>query len=156
MPWLVSQSIAGFVSLCLMMYSLNIKELSINFLLIPLIVNGIGDGLAEPIGIRFGKYRYKARALWYEGRLCSGTFHRTLEGSACVFFSGVLSVSVLYNEWQTKTRFLVALFSVPIGMTAAEAFAPHTWDTPFLFLVGAALVWFLFDCVPDNFNFPYM
>ena len=94
MPWLVSQSIAGFVSLCLMMYYLNIKELSINFLLIPLIVNGIGDGLAEPIGIRFGKHRYKARALWYEGRLCSGTFHRTLEGSACVFFSGVLSVSV--------------------------------------------------------------
>ena len=120
------------------------------------IVNGLGDGLAEPIGIRFGKHKYRARALWYGGRMCSGNFHRTLEGSACVFFSGVLSVSVLYNEWQSKTRFLIALLSVPTGMTAAEAFAPHTWDTPFLFLVGAALVWFLFECVPDNFHFPYI
>ena len=118
-----------------MMYYLNVKDLSIHFLLIPLIVNGLGDGLAEPIGIRFGKHKYRARALWYGGRICSGNFHRTLEGSACVFFSGVLSVSVLYNEWQSKTRFLIALLSVPTGMTAAEAFATHTWDTPFLLVL---------------------
>ena len=97
-----------------MMCYLNVKDLSIHFLLIPLIVNGLGDGLAEPIGIRFGKHKYRARALWYGGRMCSGNFHRTLEGSAYVFFSGVLSVSVLYNEWQTKTRFLIALLSVPL------------------------------------------
>ena len=118
-----------------MMCYLNVKDLSIHFLLIPLIVDGLGDGLAEPIGIRFGKHKYRARALWYGGRMCSGNFHRTLEGSACVFFSGVLSVSVLYNEWQTKTRFLIALLSVPTGMTAAEAFATHTWDTPFLLVL---------------------
>ena len=85
MPWLVSQSIAGFMSLCLMMYNLNVKDLSIHFLLIPLIVNGLGDGLAEPIGIRFGKHKYRARALWYGGRMCSGNFHRTSEGSLCFF-----------------------------------------------------------------------
>ena len=90
------------------------------------------------------------------GGECVLAISTALRKGACVFFSGVLSVSVLYNEWQTKTRFLIALLSVPTGMTAAEAFAPHTWDTPFLFLVGAALVWFLFGCVPDNFNFPYI
>ena len=156
MPWLVSQSVAGFISLCLMTFYLNKEHLSVHFLLVPLIVNGVGDGLAEPVGIRFGSHKYRSRALWYDGRFCAGNFHRSLEGSACVFFSALISVLVLYHEWGTSTRLCFALFTIPLGMTAAEAFAPHTWDTPFLFLVGAALVWFLFECVPDTFHLPYL
>ena len=32
--------------------------------IIIMIINGIGDGLAEPIGIRFGKHKYKIYALF--------------------------------------------------------------------------------------------
>jgi len=30
----------------------------------------------------------------------------------------------------------LALGVIPIAMTLAEAFSPHTWDSPFLYLVG--------------------
>jgi hypothetical protein len=33
-------------------------------------------------------------------------------------------------------QFIGALLIVPISITLAEAFSPHTWDTPYMFLVG--------------------
>jgi phytol kinase len=33
---------------------------------------------------------------------------------------------------------LCAVF--PLALTLAEAKSPHTWDTPFLFMVGNAIV----------------
>ena len=36
----------------------------------------------------------------------------------------------------TPPQFLAALLVVPIAVTLAEAFSPHTWDTPYMFLVG--------------------
>jgi hypothetical protein len=36
----------------------------------------------------------------------------------------------------TQQQFIVALVALPFLMTLAEALAPHTWDTPFLFFVG--------------------
>lgn len=38
-------------------------------------------------------------------------------------------------------------------MTATEAFSPHTWDTPFIFLMSIFFIMFLFECVPDNLDF---
>ncbi|MFO7952724.1 MAG: hypothetical protein R6U91_07980 [Bacillota bacterium] len=52
-------------------------------------------------------------------------YGRTIEGSACVF---LISIAVLV--------YFHALFILPLVMTLAEAFSPHTWDTPFLFLLG--------------------
>jgi len=31
---------------------------------------------------------------------------------------------------------ILALSIIPVAMTLAEAFSPHTWDSPFLYLVG--------------------
>jgi phytol kinase len=94
------------------------------------LVAGIGDGLAEPVGIRFGKRKYQVRALFTDRR-----YTRSLEGSSCVFVSAVLAILILKSHL-TDTQLLLALGIVPVTMTLAEALSPHTWDGPFLYLVG--------------------
>jgi dolichol kinase len=127
--WLVTQFVATFAVLIpLGIYFANrgLPEL----IYIPILINGIGDGLAEPVGIRFGRHAYQTRALFTNRR-----YVRTLEGSACVLITGFIAV-ILFRGLFTPPQFIVALATIPLLMTLAEAFSPHTWDSPFLFLVG--------------------
>ena len=96
------------------------------------LIAGIGDGLAEPVGVRFGKRTYKVYALFTDRK-----YTRTLEGSLCVFASGILAVA-LHIEVLNQQQFILALLIIPIVMALAEALSPHTWDGPFLYLVGGA------------------
>ena len=86
----------------------------------------IGDGLAEPVGVRFGRYRYETRALFTKKR-----YHRTLEGSATVFVASVL-VLVFFRDLFTAPQYVAALLTLPLTMAIVEAKSPHTWDQPFL------------------------
>jgi dolichol kinase len=106
------------------------KEGLSNLIFIPILINGIGDGLAEPVGIRFGRLKYKTYALFSKRK-----YVRTIEGSACVFITSII-VIFLFKSYFSPAEFICALIVIPIAMTLAEAFAPHTWDTPFLFFVG--------------------
>lgn len=127
--WLVTQFVATFmvfIPLGIYFTSIDMAEL----IYIPVLINGIGDGLAEPVGIRFGRHSYQTRALFTDRR-----YTRTLEGSACVLITAVVTV-ILYYSFFTPQQFIAALIAIPILMTLAEAFSPHTWDSPFLFLVG--------------------
>ncbi len=56
----------------------------------------------------------------------------------CVFLSGILAV-ILLQEQLTFNQLVLALLIIPIVMTLAEAFSPHTWDGPFLYLAGGLL-----------------
>ena len=98
--------------------------------MIPILVNGIGDGLAEPVGVRFGRLKYKTYSLFSKIK-----YERTLEGSACVFFTSLI-VIIFFHSSFTFSEFFSVLIVFPLVMTLAEAFAPHTWDTPFLFFFG--------------------
>ncbi len=60
---------------------------------------------------------------------------RTIEGSACDFITSVI-VIFLFQSYFSPAEFICALIVIPIVMTLAEALAPHTWDTPFLFFIG--------------------
>ena len=51
----------------------------------------IGDGFAEPVGIRFGKRRYKTFALFTRKR-----YFRTVEGSLAVFIATFFVVVVFH------------------------------------------------------------
>ena len=90
LEWLVSQGVAGMLAIVATMIFLARSTRSdshhhgirIVLVMIPILINGIGDGLAEPVGIRFGRHKYKTRALWYQGRCCSGSFTRSLEARA--------------------------------------------------------------------------
>ena len=96
------------------------------------IVASIGDGLAEPIGVRFGKHKYNVKALFSEK-----IYSRSIEGSLCVFLTGVFSVIFMHDNLNSL-EFFFALIIIPLALTLTEAFSPHTWDGPFIVLAGGA------------------
>ncbi len=49
---------------------------------------------------------------------------------------GLITIAVFHASF-TPPQFVVALLTVPILMTLAEAFSPHTWDTPLMLLSGS-------------------
>lgn len=45
------------------------------------------------------------------------------------------------QDFQTFWGFLTALLTLPMALTLAEAFSPHTMDTPFIMGVGGTLLY---------------
>jgi len=134
--WLTTQTIANYIVAILgSAYLMTINRMELIFIVI--IINGIGDGLAEPIGVRFGKHKYKTYALFTKKK-----YVRSLEGSACVFITALIAI-VLFSKSFSPIQFVVALVTIPIVMTLAEAFSPHTLDNPFLYVVGVSLLFLI-------------
>lgn len=136
LKWLSTQIIAGYLVIVPAII-LFIKLGYHSLIFIPVLVNGIGDGLAEPVGIRFGKHKYRTRALF-----SNREYERSLEGSACVFMASIVILFV-FQSYFSDVEFICALLTLPIAMTLAEAFSPHTWDTPCLFLTGYTMLYFI-------------
>lgn len=109
-------------------------------IMIPNLINEFGDGLAEPVGIRFGKHKYRTRSLWYQGKFWNGEFERSLEGSAMVYIISIV-VLLMYQDLFTSTQLIISLILLPVIMTVAEAFSPHTNDGPLLALTGCSFLW---------------
>ena len=101
---------------------------------------------SEPIGVRFGRHKYRASALWYDGKCCSGNFHRTYEGSACVYFITLFSLFPFEGSLSSK-QFIALLFLLPPVMTLSEAWAPHTWDNPFITLMGTLTIFMVYEVI---------
>jgi len=96
------------------------------------ISHGLGDGLAEPVGIRYGKHPYKVTAC------CASKdqqYTRSLEGSATVFAFTFASVFTMIGS-VSLAQFLTLLFVMPVAQTLIEAKSPHTMDAPFLMFGG--------------------
>ena len=129
--WLSTQLVATYIVLLLMLIWLGQYEKSV-LIYITVLVAGFGDGLAEPVGVRFGRHKYTVRALFTDRR-----YTRSLEGSACVLVSGFFAVLLLKSQMDTP-QLLLALAIIPLAMTLAEAWSPHTWDGPFLYAAGGA------------------
>jgi phytol kinase len=127
--WVSTQVIVTYLVLIIMLAWLSSYEMTV-LIYITVLIAGIGDGLAEPVGVRFGKRRYQVKALFTDRK-----YTRSIEGSLCVFLSGILAVVLLQGQ-MTFSQFILALLIIPIAMTLAEAFSPHTWDGPFLYLSG--------------------
>ena len=129
--WVSTQVLATYIVLILMLWWLSLYDME-TLIYITVLIAGIGDGLAEPVGVRFGKRKYTTYALF-----TNRTYVRTIEGSLCVFASGLLAVFLLHEHLSTS-QMLLALLIIPASTTLAEAFAPHTWDGPFLYFAGGA------------------
>ncbi len=127
--WITSQMVVSYLIIFGIIYAFNEQGIG-GLVYIPLLINGIGDGLAEPVGVRFGKHKYQVR-----GFFTDRVFTRSLEGSACVFLTSVI-VLLLFQAKFSQEQLIAALLIIPITMTLAEAWSPHTWDSPLLFLVG--------------------
>ena len=94
------------------------------------------------------RHKYKTRAIWYDGRFCFGSFTRSLEGSAAVFVTAALTVVAYYAfGYFSSAQFVAAMLIMPVGFTATEAYAPHTWDNPCLVAAGFFFTWVCLDVV---------
>lgn len=102
------------------------------------LITGIGDGFAEPVGIYMGKHKY-----WTSSFFGDRKYQRSWEGSACVWLSGLLFVSCFWYTFASALQFWLALSIVPLAMAYAEATSPHTMDTPFLMGVGGTLLYLI-------------
>jgi len=100
--------------------------------MIIIIANGVGDGLAELVGIRFGKRKYTTYALFTQEK-----YVRSYAGSACVFITTFIAI-LAFHSYFSPIQFIAAVLTVPILITLAEAFSPHTWDSPLIYAVGGA------------------
>ena len=141
LKWLSTQILASYAVLIPVLAWLDAYG-RVQLILITILVAGLGDGLAEPVGVRFGRHTYETRALFTDQR-----YTRSLEGSACVLLSGVLAVLV-FSSQLGGAEFWLALALIPIAMTLAEAWSPHTWDGPFLYLVGGASTVLVLELAP--------
>lgn len=132
--WAVTQALMVYAVMlpCIILLE---KMGNASYILIPLVVTGFGDGLAEPVGKAFGRHKYRAAAM-----CTSKEYTRSIEGSLVIVATGVIVVSTMFAiDHMSLTQFLVAFFAVPIPMAIAEAKSPHSWDNPFLLLVGGTL-----------------
>lgn len=129
--WYIMQEVMGYL---VVMPALIIYERynMLGLISIPILISVFGDGLAEPVGVRFGKHRYLTYAI-----LSKKKYLRTLEGSFMVFITSIIVIFLFYRSFN-QIEFILALLTVPITVTLAEALAPHTLDNPLIVLVGVA------------------
>jgi dolichol kinase len=156
---LVGNIIPG--SLMILFWKAVFPEANSNLVLIFVFVTGIGDGLAEPVGITWGKHKYQAKGFQFsykdvkeivngkevtkkEMRFLSDTaYERSFEGSACVFLSGMLFTSMQHAYFNNSTEFWVCFWVQGPLMAYAEAVSPHTMDTPFLMGLGGLSIYLI-------------
>lgn len=134
LDWIVLGNLApGFVIIILFKWLFAIDG-NASLVTIIVYITGIGDGLAEPVGIYFGKHKYSAMSC-VEGR----SYTRSWEGSACVFMSGMFFPAIQYASFDNFNQVAAAMVLLPPIMTYLEATAPHTMDSPVL-MTGAGAV----------------
>jgi phytol kinase len=131
--WLVTQFLAALVVIIAMLLYFHQAGYA-HLALMVILIATIGDGLAEPIGVRFGRRTYSVR-----GFLSDRTYSRSYIGSLCVYLTSIAGILLFYDSF-TPTQICAALALIPLAMTFAEAVSPHTWDTPFLIFSGAGCV----------------
>lgn len=127
--WTTTQTAGNFIATLPLAWTLNLFNKP-QLIFVLMLINGIGDGLAEPIGIRYGKHSYSTHALFTKK-----SYIRTLEGSLTVFITSIL-VILLFSSSLSLNQLGATLILLPLAMTVTEAKAPHTWDNPLMFLVG--------------------
>ena len=99
----------------------------------------LADAVAEPVGIRFGRHRYRVPLpRFMAGRVVS---YRSLEGSAAVFVAAVVagacalailgsgaSLDAAGPAGSTWLAMSARLAAFAAACTLVEAVAPHGWD----------------------------
>ncbi|EQC34316.1 hypothetical protein SDRG_08089 [Saprolegnia diclina VS20] len=132
LKWIIAGNIAP--GLFILMFFKWLFATNGDLVFIIVFITGIGDGLAEPVGIMWGKHKYKTRALFSTRK-----YTRSWEGSACVFLSGMIFPALQYANFDNFTQVLTAMLILPPTMAYAEAIAPHTMDTPVL-MIGCGII----------------
>mmetsp|Transcript_2870 Transcript_2870/g.4167 ORF Transcript_2870/g.4167 Transcript_2870/m.4167 type:complete len:435 (+) Transcript_2870:165-1469(+) len=142
--WITSQIFLGYIIMSVyttfMTWSGQLVARALIF--IPVIITGIGDGIAEPVGRSVGGKIFSQGLKYQTAGLGSDKLYtRSFEGSFAVWITGVIAILGMYDMFFSWYHVVVALILVPGASTIAEAYSPHTWDTPFLLSTGAGILW---------------
>ena len=130
---LVATQVLGMtVALIGVAYLYQFSELPLDLLAIPLIITAFGDGLAEPVGVFFGKHKYKTKDLFGDR-----VYTRSYEGSSMVFFASIFALIFFGNLFPVHELVCLFLF-LTLLMTITEAYSTHTWTTHSCTLVRAS------------------
>jgi len=136
MKWLIGGNIIPGTFLIVLFTHLYQPTNQAGLAMIFIFITGLGDGFAEPVGITWGRHKYKTRACCSKDK-----FTRSWEGSACVFMSGIVFPCTFYDSFANETQMWMAIAILPATMAYAEATAPHTMDTPVLMGLGGLILW---------------
>ncbi|RHY04955.1 hypothetical protein DYB25_010445 [Aphanomyces astaci] len=136
LKWIIAGNIAPGLFILLFFKWLFGEQGALTFIII--YITGIGDGLAEPVGIAWGKHKYKTAGCFSKRK-----YTRSWEGSACVFLSGMVFPAIQYANFGSFTQVLIAMLVLPPTMAYAEATAPHTMDTPVLMIGCGVILYFI-------------
>lgn len=136
LKWIIGGNILpGLICIILFRYLFSFNnQQGLSFIFV--FITGIGDGLAEPVGITWGRHKY-----WTAGCFSDRKYQRSWEGSTCVFISALVFTSMFWKEFANPWEFWVTMIIMPPLMAYAEATSPHTMDTPFLMGLGGGLLY---------------
>jgi phytol kinase len=104
------------------------------------VVTGLADAVAEPVGLRWGRHRYRAPGLGL-----GVSSERSIEGSAAVFaasFVSVLAALPLALGIDLAATVPIAL-AVAAASTAVEAVSHHGLDNFTLQIAASGVAWAL-------------
>ncbi|TYZ63409.1 hypothetical protein PybrP1_008358 [[Pythium] brassicae (nom. inval.)] len=132
LKWIIAGNIAPGMFILMFFKWLFADHGNLTFIIV--FITGIGDGFAEPVGITWGKHKYKTHSCFSKNK-----YTRSWEGSACVFLSGMIFPALQYADFGNFTQVLLAMLILPPTMAYAEATAPHTMDTPVL-MIGCGVI----------------
>ena len=100
------------------------------------LVAGLGDAIAEPVGTRFGRHKYRVPAIRGVRAV------RSVEGSCSVLVVSALSLIVCVAVSGQAAMSGVALLwvvGIAVVSTLVEAMSPHGWDNATMQVVPALL-----------------
>lgn len=127
LKWIVAGNVFPGLFVLLFFRWLFARTTQSDLVFILVFVTSIGDGLAEPVGIAFGKHKYSTSTCFSRRK-----YTRSFEGSACVFLSGMVFPALQYFDFDSATQLWVTMLVLPFVVAYAEATAPHTMDAPVL------------------------
>jgi dolichol kinase len=142
LKWIVAGNIAPGLLILLFFRWLFAQTTQSNLVFIIIFVTSIGDGLAEPFGIAFGKHKYSTNSCFSKRK-----YTRSFEGSACVFFSGMFFPALQYADFETSSQLWLTMLCLPPAVAFAEATAPHTMDAPVLMLTTGLILYVIIHIV---------
>lgn len=96
------------------------------------LIVGLADGIAEPVGRRWGRHRYRVRSLW------GPPTSRSWEGSTAVFLATLaVTLGCFSVSEQGRLAWVVAVVGIALAVTLVEAISPRGSDN-FTVPLGAA------------------
>ncbi|KAF4315134.1 hypothetical protein G195_011256, partial [Phytophthora kernoviae 00238/432] len=102
LKWIIVGNIAPGMFILMFFKWLFAAQGALVFILV--FITGIGDGLAEPVGITWGKHKYKTHSCFSKNK-----YTRSWEGSACVFLSGLVFPALQYAAFDNFTQVLLSM-----------------------------------------------